>query len=167
MPYTDHTVARGKACRVDDAERADEDHADELDDDRDQSQSPGAASATRERDRRDDVDQCGECGEQVRQGRLIELREKLNARPGSRGKSEDAVNGDQDTARAAVGLADSGALRLSWGTCHVAGVHRTSSRRVMASTASAATASTMPEKRLRSALAQNHAIGIKITMPIR
>ncbi len=37
----------------------------------------------------------------------------------------------------------------------------------MASTASAATASTIPEKRLRSALAQNHAIGIKITMPIR
>ena len=37
----------------------------------------------------------------------------------------------------------------------------------MASTAKAATASTTPENRVRSTLAQNQAIGINTTIPIR
>ena len=37
----------------------------------------------------------------------------------------------------------------------------------MASTARAATASTTPEKRVRSKLAQNQATGINTTIPIR
>ena len=101
-------------------------------------------------------------------GACVELGEELDARPGGRGEGEDPVDGHQHPARAAVGSANIGACRLScWDTRHAAGVQSTSKRSVMARTASAATASTIPEKRLRSALAHNHAIGIKITMPIR
>ena len=66
-----------------------------------------------------------------------------------------------------LSLVDRGAGRLCLDVGHPAGVQSMSSRRVMARTARAATPSTIPEKRLRSTFAQNHAIGIKITIPIR
>ena len=54
-----------------------------------------------------------------------------------------------------------------WLVAHPAGIQSSSSRSVIAATASPATASTTPENRVRSTFAQNQATGMSTTMPIR
>ena len=101
MPNNDHTVGCAKRSGRTKAERADDEHADELEPDRDpRDDVPGARAGEDQRERRDDVDDRRHGGERVGQRRLVELLDDLHEGAAGGGERHDPVDDHEDAADA-------------------------------------------------------------------